>query len=127
MSLTREVEAFCIEHGIAPTRFGSLALRDNSFIPSLHAGRRCGPHTEGRVRAWMAENRGKDLKPRQLIRPPQQNQANKRVGEPLGIDERARDSAAARDNKAFLKRLWEVHPRILNTLARKYPAQVVRP
>lgn len=54
--LSDDVEAFLIEHSMAPTAFGA-ALGDRHFVRTLRRGRRVWPETEEKVRAFMAEYR----------------------------------------------------------------------
>ncbi|MGQ7829557.1 hypothetical protein [Altererythrobacter sp. Z27] len=52
--LIRTVEKFLREHDMAATKFGRLAAHDPRFVLDLRMGRTPRPHTEARVRQWMA-------------------------------------------------------------------------
>jgi len=53
-TLLTDIHTFCDKHGIAPTRFGELALNDKPFVAQLENGRRLWPETEAKVRQFMA-------------------------------------------------------------------------
>lgn len=53
--LLKEIEAFCMAHGLAESRFGELALGDKPFVAQLRAGRDIRMSTARKVRAFMAE------------------------------------------------------------------------
>ena len=53
--LIRSIERFLREHDMAATKFGRLAAHDPRFVLDLRMGRIPRPHTEARVRRWMAE------------------------------------------------------------------------
>ena len=53
--LIRTVEQFLRQHDMAATKFGRLATHDPRFVLDLRMGRIPRPHTEARVRRWMAE------------------------------------------------------------------------
>lgn len=53
--LLKEIEAFCMAHSLAESRFGELALGDKPFVSQLRAGRDVRMSTARRVRAFMAE------------------------------------------------------------------------
>nr|WP_298897458.1 hypothetical protein [uncultured Altererythrobacter sp.] len=52
--LIRSIEKFLREHDMAATKFGRLAAHDPRFVLDLRMGRIPRPHTEARVRRWMA-------------------------------------------------------------------------
>ena len=49
-----EIERFLDRHDMAPTRFGSLAMSDPSFVSDLQQGRDIKWSTVERVRKFMA-------------------------------------------------------------------------
>lgn len=53
--LLKEIEAFCMAHGIAESRFGELALGDKPFVSQLRAGRDVRMSTARKLRSFMAE------------------------------------------------------------------------
>lgn len=53
-TLLTDIHRFCEAHGLAPTRFGELALNDKPFVAQLENGRRLWPETEAKVRSFMA-------------------------------------------------------------------------
>jgi hypothetical protein len=55
--LLSDIEAFLKAHGMAPTRFGDLALGDRHFVRQIREGRRVWPETEAKVRRFMATYR----------------------------------------------------------------------
>lgn len=57
-NLLSEIERFLDKHDMAPTRFGSLAMADPSFVSDLQQGRDIKWSTVEKVRAFMAEFRG---------------------------------------------------------------------
>lgn len=58
--LLSDIRAFCEAHGMKPTTFGLLAMKDKPFVQQLEAGRRCWPETEAKVRRFMATYRPED-------------------------------------------------------------------
>ena len=52
--LIRKVEKFLRDHEMAATKLGRLAAHDPRFVLDLRMGRIPRPHTEARVRRWMA-------------------------------------------------------------------------
>lgn len=52
--LIRSVETFLRQHDMAATKFGRLAAHDPRFVLDLRMGRTPRPHTEARIRQWMA-------------------------------------------------------------------------
>ena len=54
--LLSQVQAFLAQHGMAPSRFGVLAVNDKNFVRDLSAGRRMWPETVERVRSFMASH-----------------------------------------------------------------------
>lgn len=53
--LRAEIEAFLAETGMAPTRFGDLAVSDTTFVTRLRAGMRPRQRNIARIRAFMAD------------------------------------------------------------------------
>lgn len=53
-SLIEEIEAFCSDKRLSPTKFGKAALNDERFVHDLRRGRNPSPFTVDRVRAFMA-------------------------------------------------------------------------
>ncbi|MEM1345630.1 MAG: hypothetical protein AAGI34_13770 [Pseudomonadota bacterium] len=53
--LILEIEGFCEAFSMAPSRLGSKALGDPSFVRNLLDGRECLPRTLRKVRKFMAE------------------------------------------------------------------------
>jgi hypothetical protein len=53
-TLLSEIEAFCDAQGIAPSKFGELAMKDKRFVFDLREGRRVWPETAQAVRSFMA-------------------------------------------------------------------------
>ncbi len=58
--LLRDIHAYCRKLGIAPTTFGSLALKDSRFVERVRAGT-VQVNTMQKARDYMRENppRGK--------------------------------------------------------------------
>lgn len=52
-----DIEAFLETHGMKPTAFGDLALKDRHLVRQLRAGRRLWPETEAKVRHFMVTYR----------------------------------------------------------------------
>lgn len=59
-NLLSDIQSFCQLNGIAPSRFGEMAMNDKPFVSQLEAGRRCWPETEAKIRAFMASYRSQD-------------------------------------------------------------------
>jgi hypothetical protein len=53
--LLTEIDSFCQRHGLAPTKFGLLALNDKAFVAQIKNGRRVWPETEAKIRKFMSE------------------------------------------------------------------------
>lgn len=53
MELRRRIETYLRRSGVAPTRFGSEAVRDPRFVFDLRRGRQLGPEITGRVAAYL--------------------------------------------------------------------------
>lgn len=58
--LIEEIEAYCIQAGIAESTFGKKAMGDGKFVKSLRGGRRMYPENIDRVRSYMRDNPPKD-------------------------------------------------------------------
>lgn len=58
--LRSDVEAFLAKTGLAPTRFGELALNDRHFVRQLRENREPRRSTEAKARQFMAEYRPPD-------------------------------------------------------------------
>lgn len=54
VQLKREIDAFCAEHKIAPTRFGKDAMNDAAFVRNLPGKHSLKPKTVTRIRAFIA-------------------------------------------------------------------------
>ena len=54
MTLLHDIKAFCLDQDMAPTRFGTEALRDPRLLSDLEDGRELRVSTEQRVRQYMA-------------------------------------------------------------------------
>ena len=57
MHINRLVEQFLTETGLAPTRFGRLAVRDPRLIFDMRNGREIGEQMAARLRTFMDEYR----------------------------------------------------------------------
>ena len=57
--LLSDIEQFIERTGVAPTRFGQLAIGDRHLVRTLRAGRRVWPETEARIRQFMRDYRRK--------------------------------------------------------------------
>ena len=62
MDLLCEIEAFCRDHGISHSQFGTETLNDKNLVPDLRgerrdSPRRLWPETEAKVRDFMANYR----------------------------------------------------------------------
>jgi len=53
--LLTDIQAFCVRHKMAKTRFGELALGDKPFVTQLEGGRRTWPDTEEKIRNFMRD------------------------------------------------------------------------
>ncbi|MBK7162395.1 hypothetical protein [Sphingorhabdus pulchriflava] len=53
--LLGEIEQYIEQHGISPTRFGRLAVKDPRFVEDLRSGRSPRRRTLERVSAYMRE------------------------------------------------------------------------
>jgi len=54
-TLISEIEAFLVKHGMAPSRFGALAIGDARLVADLQTGRDPKASTVDRVRRFMSE------------------------------------------------------------------------
>lgn len=55
MSMLVKVDCFLRASGMAPTRFGMLALNDRGLVRDLRRGRSLRPATAARIDAFIAE------------------------------------------------------------------------
>ena len=53
MHLGREIERYLRRTGMAPTRFGRLAVRDPRLVGDMRNGRQPGPEVTARVLAFI--------------------------------------------------------------------------
>jgi predicted transcriptional regulator len=56
----KEVEAFLVRSGMAPTRLGSLATGDPSLVANLREGRDLRASTMDKVRQCMRDHEGEE-------------------------------------------------------------------
>lgn len=56
--LIREIEDFLTEHGMTPSRFGTVMMNDPRFVFDLRSGRELRRSTERALRAKMQKSRG---------------------------------------------------------------------
>lgn len=56
MSLLWDINRYCRRTGMAPTRFGRLAVNDPRFVLDLMKGREPGTTTRKRVAAFIEES-----------------------------------------------------------------------
>lgn len=56
MNILRDIEHYLKRTGMAPTRFGRLAVRDPRLVLDLRRGREMTPRLERRVRRFMDEH-----------------------------------------------------------------------
>lgn len=54
LQLKREIDAFCAEHRIPPSRFARIAMRDPKFVSTLAGRHSLRPTTAAKVRAFIA-------------------------------------------------------------------------
>ncbi|HMT41583.1 MAG TPA: hypothetical protein PKC48_04830 [Sphingorhabdus sp.] len=54
--LLGEIEQYIERHGLSPTRFGRLAVKDPRFVEDLRSGRSPRRRTLERVSAYMREH-----------------------------------------------------------------------
>lgn len=51
--LLSDIERFMERTGVAPTRFGQLAIGDRHLVRTMRSGRRVWPETEAKIRQFM--------------------------------------------------------------------------
>lgn len=115
MTLLHAIERFCDEHRIAEGRFGSLAAGDNMLVAEIRQGRKIGASLENRLRTFMRENRGKELRAPSKQEPDVPRKARGDTNEPA--TQAVACDASAHGSDALLKALWRSHPGILRNLA----------
>ena len=55
--LLSDIEAFLVEFGVSPTKFGLAAINDGHLVKNLRGGASVTLRTADKVRAYMAEQR----------------------------------------------------------------------
>jgi len=59
-TLLKDIEAFLKSTAMGEAYFGKLAVGNSELVKRLRGGGRVWPETEGKARAYMAENPPKD-------------------------------------------------------------------
>lgn len=59
MSVLQKINRYLKETGMAPTRFGRLAVRDPRLVGDLRNGREPGPRLRARIEAFLTQESAK--------------------------------------------------------------------